>query len=141
MLIIDVKGIKICARQSLITFKCILSVPGAFADSMARIISFTSSDVTVWNVNWSARGKLLETKGDRFKSLLNALAKEWISLTAFCPTEQKKSLKSLATIFSSFVKGLTPVVFLRMHERIVFHKQLESFGLSFICLATFLIFV
>ena len=59
---IDVNGYKITGRQSLITFRKILSGPGAFPKGILVIICSTSSCVTSLMLNWSLRGIVLGTK-------------------------------------------------------------------------------
>lgn len=67
---IDVKGVKIAERQSLITFKGILSDPGALPKGILVIMCLTSSSITSLIINWSLRGIVLGTKGTRFWSHL-----------------------------------------------------------------------
>ena len=67
---VHVNGFKITGRQSLMTFKEILSGPGDFPEGMLVITCWTSFCVTSLIINCSLRGIVRGTKGIEFLSQL-----------------------------------------------------------------------
>ena len=82
---IDVNGFKITVRQSLITFKQILSGPGAFPKAILVIMCSTFSCVTSLMLNYRL-GELNLVTIELF-IIVSTFS------TVFCPTEQKNLLK------------------------------------------------
>ena len=80
----DVNGFKTTRRQSLMTFKEILSGPGAFPKGILVIICSTSSCVASLLINCSLRGIVLGTNGIEFLSLHEFFSLCFVQLRGCC---------------------------------------------------------